>query len=294
MSSIADALKRAQQERERLRAPQADPSASPAPNAEASLASVVLQKRPATTETAAAAPPTRPPSKNTEAIIEDYASKRNLHLPESIVVYHERAGRAAEQYRHLRDGLMAANPRRDHQLLTLTSSVPKEGKTVTVMNLGLSLAEIRSNRVLLLDGNLHTETSRTSLSAMLKLHREPGLSEWLRHADSPAQTFLKATPWHNLFVLPSGTTLPPVAAAQLLQTPALHTLLWQLRATFDWILIDAPAALTLPDAGLFAAHADAVHLVVALHRTPEEKVQTTLRRLKSMNLPVKSAILTHV
>jgi Mrp family chromosome partitioning ATPase len=320
MSSIADALKRAEQERERLRAPaSAAGEVSAGEHPEASLASVVLRKAPETQGGGSVPPPTAPsvpvtpladairtrpasaPSpravrQKSETIVEDYASKRNLNLPASMVVYHDRAGRAAAQYRQVRDGLMAGNPKREHQVLVITSAVAREGKTVTVMNLGLSLAEIRANRVLLVDGCLHAgrrgRGGGGSLSELMRLGRERGVGELLAEPEGAVEGVIQATPWHNLFVLPCGARTTPVGAAQLLQSERLRTVLRQLRATFDWVLVDAPAALALPDAGLFGALADGVHLAVALHHTAEGKVQTTLRRLRSMNLPVKSAILT--
>jgi Mrp family chromosome partitioning ATPase len=127
---------------------------------------------------------------------------------------------------------------------------------------------------------------------MLRLGRASGLSELLLDGEESVEGSIEATPWHNLFVLPSGAKTTAVGAAQLLQSVHLRGVLRQLRATFDWVLIDTPAALALPDAGLVGALADGVHVAVALHRTAEGKVQTTLRRLRSMNLAVRSAILT--
>ncbi len=155
MSSISDALKRAQQERERLRSGAPDGSAGvPTEQPEASLASVVLRKSqpvsagdslPAVASTSPAAPvtpladairnaPQTPPpavraqQAAAETIIEDYASKRKLNLPRSMVVYHERAGAAAEQYRKIRDVLMAGNVKREHQILVVTSAAPERAR----------------------------------------------------------------------------------------------------------------------------------------------------------------------
>ncbi len=164
---------------------------------------------------------------------------------------------------------------------------------MTVMNLGLSLAEIRANRVLLVDGGLHASAGGgDSLTALLKLHAEPGLAELLLDADEQIQDFIKATPWHNLFILPCGARTTAPAAAQLLQSQNLRSVFRQLHASFDWVLIDAPSASALPDAGLLGGPSDGIILAVALHHTPEDQLQTVIRRLKSMNLPLKSCILT--
>jgi Mrp family chromosome partitioning ATPase len=359
MSSIADALKRAQQERERLKAApaaagHAAPDGAVRPAAEPSLAAVVLRKAapaapaaggtpgaglgnlpspavapprtevpptpvtPLTDAIRQAPPATAPAVRNeqrvAETIVEDYASKRKLHLPPAIVVYHDRAGPVAEQYRKMRDALMATHlgggaGRKESQVVAVTSTAAGEGKTVTVINLGLSLAEVRANRVLLIDGCLHAGPNRAggTLTNLMHLQPEIGLAELLTtppwsgpgHAAAGAgpgdvlAPYVRATPWHNLFVLPAGARTTPAAAAELLQSPNLRTALRHLRATFDWVLIDAPAAAALPDAGLLGAAADGLLVAVALHRTPHAAVQKTVRRLKSMNLPVKSCILTH-
>jgi Mrp family chromosome partitioning ATPase len=327
MSSIADALKRAQEERERLRAAQtagaaapqdaaANPTTPPPPApAEPSLASVILRKdQPPAAPTETATPqtpsaPTAPPNALTqalrqappppaprtpqavEAVVEDYASKRRLKLPHAIVVYHDRSGPIAEEYRRIRDTLMAANPKRDPQALVITSSLPGEGKTVTALNLGLSLVELRANRVLLVDGCLEPG-GRRSLSSMLNLPAAQGLAELVATPDPELAKFVQATPWHNLYLLPAGAKTTPAAAAELLVSAGFRSAMRHLRSSFDWILIDTPAVTGLPDAGLFAAAAEGILFTAALHHTPYRAVQKSLRRLRSMNLPVRGCILT--
>jgi len=356
MSSIAEALKRAQQDRERLRNPSesgAEQERAPEATAypEASLAAVVLKRKsapapqpvdavptPFTAATAATAAPaapdapertavapmTAPPvqtpiaaamqqgvpqaapvvrheQRMAETIVEDYTSKRRLNLPASMVVYHDRAGAVAAQYRKMRDNLMAAcmghGSRKEAQVLVLTSAKSGEGKTVTALNLGLSLVEVRANRVLLVDGCLGSNRRRPGLTDLLRLGSERGLAELLAAPAGEAgleriEHCLKATPWHNLFVLPAGARTTAAAAAALLQSQNLRGILRKVRANFDWVLIDAPAAADLPDAGLLGACSDGMLMAVALHRTPQEMVQRTIRRLRSMNLPVKSCIVT--
>jgi Mrp family chromosome partitioning ATPase len=216
-----------------------------------------------------------------------------------VVVYHDRAGAIAEQYRKIREGLMAAHfrgagagGRREAQSLVITSTRPGEGKTVTVLNLGLSLAEVRGNRVLLIDGCLHP-TRHASLTQLLHLQAEKGFAELLTApATEGFEPYIQATPWHNLHVLPAGARTTPEAGAQLLQAPGYRALLRHAGGNFDWVLIDAPAAADHPDAGLLGAASDGVLMAVAMHHTPHAQVQATLRRLKSMNLPLKSCILT--
>ncbi len=319
MSSIADALRRAEQERERMRQDEAGAAGNASPHRGGSLADVVLRKAPPE-KAPAVAPPVpatvtpvadavkRAPTEETpavkaqqqatETIVEDYASKRKLNLPSSLVAYHDRSGATAAQYRRIRDKLMLMNAKREPQVIVVTSSLPGEGKTTTVLNLGLSLVEIRANRVLLIDGCMEEEhASRPSLTSLLKMQSERGLAELLSMPpDSPQtlpeESFTKATPWHRLFVLPSGAKTGAAAATALLKSTMLRTALRQMRANFDWVLVDAPAAMDMPDAGLLGGASDGMVVTVAMHRTPQSKAQKTVRRLKSMNLPVRMCLLT--
>ncbi len=333
MSSISDALKRAQEEREKIRAattsgnsappptdgavatPGAAAPPEPPPPPEPSLASFVLRKDapaaapptsgiPAPAPLATAAPTTLtqalrqappPPAprapKAVEAIVEDYASKRKLQLPHGVVVYHDRSGPIAEQYRKIRDGLLAGNSRREPQVMVLTSAMPGEGKTTTLLNLGLSLVEVRAHRVLLVDGCLEAG-GRRSLSSLLNVSAAKGIAELVATPNAELSEFIQPTPWHNLYVLPSGAKTTPAAAAELLASAGFRAALRHLRNSFDYLLIDTPATSALPDASLFAAAADGLLLAAALHRTPHKTIQKALRRLRSLNLPLKGTILT--
>ena len=156
-------------------------------------------------------------------------------------------------------------------MLVLTSTCSGEGKTTTVLNLALSLAEICANRVLLVDGSLQS-SSRPSLSSLLRLPSENGLAEVLAAVPTiRSSRFSRRRRGTICTSCPRGANTAPEAASALLQSPHLRTLLRRLRGSFDWILVDAPAASTLPDAGLLAAPSDGILFVLALHRTAQEK-----------------------
>lgn len=312
MGSISDALKRAEQERRRMHAgevqgvaPPTQPLPAPpaAPAESPRLASVVLKAAekpkptPTTPLTAAiqqtpqVAPAAKRQQEIAETIVEDYASKQRLNLPAGVAVYHDRTGRIAEQYRKTRQRLLEANPQREPQALVFTASAPGEGATTSVLNLGLSLVEQRGLRVLLIDADLHA----AGLSRLLRMRDGLGLSELLLgEVDQAALTSaVRATPWHNLYVLPAGGTSPPQGSAELLKLPAARALLRQARGMFNWVLIDTPPAGKYPDAGVLGAFSDGMVLTVSLRHTGRELVHKTLRRLEAMSLPLRGCLLTH-
>lgn len=325
MSNIREALKKAQEDRDRARG--VPPAATRNP-AEGSLSSLMdrpgrgmRSETPASSSgspgslaaaLASVAPAVAPPepemvsnpltqavaqaretlspaqqavTKRAEAICEDYESKRKLNLPAAMVVYYDRSGTAAEQYRQIRSALLA-----DHQgpqMLTITSSRAKEGKTTSLLNLGLSAVELRSLRVLLIDGDLHHGT----LSSLLKVQEHRGLSELVQSGDAP-ESYIQSTPWCQLFVLPAGGLQSPSVATETLKAPALRNVLRRLRGMYDLVLIDAPSAGKCPDAGLLGACGDGVLMVVSLKHTKRSEAERSLRMLTSLNIPLRGTILT--
>lgn len=308
MSNIREALKRAQEERERSRGQ--TPASARNPN-EGSLSSVMDRPgRAVKTETAAVTPPAAPvvinanpltqaveqareqlspaqqaATKRAEAICEDYESKRKLKLPPAMAVYYDRSGPIAEQYRQIRSALLAEQ--HGPQMLAITSSRNGEGKTTSILNLGLSAVELRSLRVLLIDGDLQ----RGSLTSLLKVQEFRGFSELMQNNDAP-ESYIQPTPWSQLFVLPSGGLSSASVATELLKQSNLRAALRKLRGMYDLVLVDAPAVGQSPDAGLIAACCDGAVMVVSLKNTRRADAERNLRMLTSLNIPLRGTILT--
>ena len=310
MSNIYEALKKAQAERDRLRAAsekggeEATKRRSDEATKNEGAAGLASETPVATPATATVTPVTaamkqgvvssadRRASQVADTIVEDYESKRKLHLPSSVVVYHDRAGAIAEQYRRVRNALVDEGKGAGPRMFVITSSVPGEGKTITTLNLGLSMAELRAVRVLLIDGDLH----HTTLSTHMKMQVDKGLSDVLSAGGeieaAEIDGCVRATPWQNLFVLPAGRMMPPKLATVLLRTPRTRTILRHLRNRFDVTLIDTPSAGKCPDAGVLGAWSDGVLLTVSLHHTTQSCVERTIRMLESGGIAVKGTVLT--
>jgi polysaccharide biosynthesis transport protein len=153
-----------------------------------------------------------------------------------------------------------------HKVLVITSAHPNAGKTTSVLNLGLALAE-SGRRVLLIDGDLRLP----QLGKIFGLEQAAGLGEVLAEQMPPAiaKDLIRATGLPNLFVLPSGSRQPNVT--QILHSTILERLLEQIKPDYDFILIDSPPAIPLADARLLARHSDGVILVFRAGETSAEQ-----------------------
>jgi capsular exopolysaccharide synthesis family protein len=160
----------------------------------------------------------------------------------------------------------------DKQLKTvmITSAVPQEGKTLTLVNLALTLSESYERRVLVIDADLRCP----SMHMLLDISNERGLSEALRDNHQPLP-FISVS--GRLSALTAGHPGPrPLARLTSTQMAEVVT---KSAAEFDWVLIDTPPVGVLPDAQVLARLAGAVLFVIRAGSTPAAAVQRAIGEL---------------
>ena len=194
-----------------------------------------------------------------------------------LVSLTESASPAAEAFRLL--AVRLRHLRRDRPLkkVLITSTIPQEGKSMVAGNLACTLALRTHQRILLLEGDLR----RPSLSTMFGLEKNPGLCEWLEGERS-----LAASIYHlegpDIWILPAGSA--PGNALELLQSGRLSTLMDQLAAWFDWIVIDSPPVLPLADTSVWMRLADGVLLATRQGITEKRQLVRGLEAVEPKKL----------
>ena len=191
----------------------------------------------------------------------------------------------AEGYRVLRTAIhTTAAPEKPGEVLLLTSTLPREGKTLTAVNLALTLAAA-DERVLLIDADLR----RPSLSALLHSKRVPGLCEVATGYGSIEEA-VQRVPGTRLNLLPCGTAIEG-NPADLLATEGMRSLLERLRKRFHKIIIDTPPAGIVADALILAPLVDGVLVVAHSGKVGRAALLQTLERLEHANAPVLGVVL---
>jgi polysaccharide biosynthesis transport protein len=161
------------------------------------------------------------------------------------------------------------------RVILVTSPRPKAGKTTTVANLGISLAEI-GQRVLLIDGDLR----RPRLGKLFGLQFATGLSDALIDGGSGAITLdsvIRTSPVPGLSVLPGGSE--PANISKLLHSTYLDSLIETARSEYDFVLIDSPPMMGMADARLLSRNADGVILISRAGETSPEQLGEARERL---------------
>jgi capsular exopolysaccharide synthesis family protein len=198
---------------------------------------------------------------------------RTAHLDDQrkapLILRQDHSTQAAlEAYRGLRTRLLRAQAKSGLRSIALTSSLPGEGKTLTVTNLGLCYSQLPDQRVLIIDADLRNH----GLTELFAQNGAPGLSEVLTGQVTPDEAIL-STDQKNLFVLPAGAlTTPP---SDLFSGPHWQEFLGWCGETFKVILVDTPPILPLADFELISAVCDGVVMVVRAHHGRREVLHKT-------------------
>lgn len=195
-----------------------------------------------------------------------------LLLHPRLIMMTEPLAPECEQFRTLRTQVFHSAEKKGLKVLTVTSAIAGEGKTSTVINLAIAIAQSREKRVLLIDGDLR----RPNIAAYLGLRRESGLGELLNSA-SELKDSIVAIEGLGLDILPArGETENPTEA---LSSNKLAITLASLRDCYDYILIDTPPVIPFADARLLANHSDGVILVVRAGMAGGEVIEKAIESL---------------
>lgn len=205
---------------------------------------------------------------------------------ELLVAHHDRGGEIAEEYRALRTSLIA-QAGGERFCYMVTSSQPGEGKTVTTVNLGLSLAEWADKRTILVDFNMRNGRKMAKL-----LHGKigPGMAELLR-GTATLEDVIQPTPYENLFFISAGDVRPG-EIGNLVSHGELEELVIDLRRIYDFVIFDTPAINQIADAGMLGLSAGEALLVVRMYKTRRESVETAIRLLEASNVKFGGVVLT--
>jgi Mrp family chromosome partitioning ATPase len=168
-----------------------------------------------------------------------------------LIAYHRPDHPAARQYRLLADGIAAQHPAARPPVLLFTSTSARTAGTSTVANLAVTRASDGYGRVLVVEA----ERGPGSSAERFGVPTVPGVRELLARG-VPLTLAIHRTAVEGVYLMPAGKAT--VGTDEMARLPAI---LDQLRARYDWILIDAPpwGTYALND---WVAASDSVYLVI--------------------------------
>jgi polysaccharide biosynthesis transport protein len=194
----------------------------------------------------------------------------------------------AESYRALRTSLLLSNLGAPPKVIIVTSALPQEGKSTTSISCANVLAQKGTSRVLLIDADLR----RPSIHKTLGMGPRSGLSNVLTGSATLEQVITRWPSLPDVFVLAAGT--PPPNPAELLASTQMRDLLEELRAKYDFIVVDTPPTLSVTDAVVLSPRADAVVLVIRSGQTTKQALRRARDLLMQVNAKVSGVLLNAV
>lgn len=194
---------------------------------------------------------------------------------------------ASEAYRTLRMNLQFASLDYPLRTLLVTSPGPGEGKSTTLANLAVTMAQVE-RRVIVADCDLR----RPYLHQMFGLGNESGLTTMMLDDQALNSPPLQATTVKGLQLLASGP-LPP-RPADLLGSQRMEQVLKRLLDEADIIILDAPPVVAVTDAVVLSTKVDGVLLVVSAGETKREHARRAVERLRKVNARVLGVVLNNV
>ena len=192
---------------------------------------------------------------------------------------------SAEAYRSLAANLQFAYADRQLQTIGITSAAEGEGKSTTVANLAVALAQ-SGRQVIAIDADLR----RPGLHTLFGVSRDQGLTDVLRGEESELP--LQDTGTAGVRVLASG----PVTANPLeaLASRRFDQVLALARAQADFVVVDTPPAGALADVAVIAPRLEGMLLVVSAGHTKRDLARRAREQLERVNANLLGVVLTDV
>jgi capsular exopolysaccharide synthesis family protein len=189
----------------------------------------------------------------------------------------------AEAFRTLRTNLSFAGIDKPYRAILVTSSLPSEGKSSTIANLGVVMAQA-GQKVLIIDCDLRKPVQHNNFN----FNNTVGVTNCLVN-DLELSKAVQNTEALGLDILTSGP-IPP-NPAELIASNKMAALINAARDAYDIVLVDSPPAVTVTDASLLATMVDGVLLVVKTASTKIELVQETKSILENANAKIIGVVL---
>jgi non-specific protein-tyrosine kinase len=193
----------------------------------------------------------------------------------------------SEAYRMIRSNIQFMSVDRPAKIIMVTSPTPGEGKSTTVANLGVVMAQA-GLKTIIIDADLRRPTQHQ----VFQVPNLGGLTDLLCSPELEINGHLRSTSVPNLQLITCGV-LPP-NPSELLGSQRLGQLLASLNEMADVVILDSPPAVAVADAAVLSNRVDGVVLVTQAGKTRREVARQAISNLKQAGANVFGAVLNRV
>jgi capsular exopolysaccharide synthesis family protein len=192
----------------------------------------------------------------------------------------------AESYRTIRTSLLLSSADKKPKAIVVTSALPEEGKSATLSNLAVTLAQA-GNTVLVVDSDFRKPTQHK----IFKIRNIDGLTNYLT-SEMELKALIKETGIPKLYLINVGPV--PPNPAELLGSEKMRNLIESLKRWFDFILFDSPPVLTVSDAMVLGPKIDGMILVVWGGKTAKDALKQAKERLDQLKIKCLGVVINNL
>jgi tyrosine-protein kinase Etk/Wzc len=224
-------------------------------------------------------------------------------LHKSLVALFDPTSIAGEAYKSLRTNLDLTGLKKVGNAIVITSSAPQEGKTQTLCNLGISMAQAGQKVII-----IGSDFRKPMIYKLFGLKRSPGLSEvligkvpWQKAINTATdillggleyEKILKSQGIENLHIMTCGERTPN--PAELLSFHEMDDLIQDLKQEFDVILFDSSPTLPVTDSAVLGAKADGVILVYQAGKTARQALFRSKIQLENVDVKIIGVVINNL
>jgi polysaccharide biosynthesis transport protein len=203
--------------------------------------------------------------------------------PKDLFTHHHPKSSITESCRSIRTNILYSSPGKEIKKLLVTSAGPQEGKSTSVINLGIVFAQ-GGRRVCLVDSDLR----RPRLHSAFNVERERGLTN-LVVGKLALSDVIVSTLVPGVDLLPSGP-IPP-NPSELLGSERMLEVIDELQRQYDLVIFDSPPIVAVTDATVMSRSVDGVIVIVKAGRTTTDILGHAVKQIEDVGSNVMGTIL---
>ncbi len=215
----------------------------------------------------------------------DDAEARDIN--ERLITHLKPKSPISEAYRTLRTNITFTAPDNPKQVIMVTSSGPKEGKSTSISNLAITFSQM-GTKTLLIDSDLR----RPMLHKLFGMEKQSGLTNILVGKDDLDHAIKNVKNLPDLDILTCGI-LPP-NPAELLGSAQMKQLLAEAKSKYGMVLVDTPPIIAVTDSSVLSTMVDGVILVIRSGQSKREAVIHAIEQLNRVEAPILGALLNGI
>lgn len=193
----------------------------------------------------------------------------------------------AESYRSIRTNIQFANIDGDLKTILFTSSNKSEGKTSTISNIALTMADA-GHKVILIDCDFRN----SSIHKAFNLTNKHGVTDILLKEEEYAKNIHRVGANRNLDLLTAGQS--PSNPSELLYSKSMKKFIDKLKEDYEYVLVDTPPITPVTDATVMSSYIDGVILVCSAGKTEIESLKRAVEALRRVESNIIGVILNKV